>query len=105
MLATCHVPSAAKAHLQSLLDLGADGLHLGVGVHEAVASDLGVENLAADDLDFELARLGRSSFSGYFQLVRERLFKLRLETAELGGVPSGATVKLIMESMVRDLVS
>ena len=83
------------AHAPSSSELGLDGrddlLQLVPGVDVAVAADLGVDEVAVDG-DLELAAHAGRGLAGDLDLVAELARQVRADLAELGGVPSGATV-------------
>ena len=79
----------------SFSELGLDGRHdllqLVPRVDVAVPTDLGVDEVAVDG-DLELAAHVGRGLAADLDLVAEFARQVRADLAELGGVPSGATV-------------
>lgn len=87
MSAVAHRSSSGS---QSLLNAGEDGVQLGIRVHVAVASQLGVKHLSTHDLNLQLSRTTRDGLTSDLDLTGEAGLKVLLQLPELGGVPSSA---------------
>ncbi len=78
---------------QCLLNSGKDVVQLGIRVHVAVASQLGVKHLSTHDLNLKLSRTTGASLTSNLDLTGEAGLKVLLQLPELGGVPSSAARK------------